>query len=104
MSDKQYHDFFSLYVVVVFFPKDYSGSGKEASMNQKQIGLFLKELRKQKGLTQGQLAEMLGVSDRSVSRWENGNNMPDLSILVFGNSFFFKKHIRCFFRSAALFP
>ena len=45
MSDKQYHDFFSLYVVVVFFPKDYSGSGKEASMNQKQIGLFLKELR-----------------------------------------------------------
>lgn len=31
MSDKQYHDFFSLYVVVVFFPKDYSGSGKEAS-------------------------------------------------------------------------
>lgn len=82
MSDKQYHDFFSLYVVVIFFPKDYSGSGKEASMNQKQIGLFLKELRKQKGLTQGQLAEMLGVSDRSVSRWENGNNMPDLSILV----------------------
>ena len=51
-------------------------------MDQKQIGLFLKELRKQKGLTQGQLAEMLGVSDRSVSRWENGNNMPDLSILV----------------------
>lgn len=51
-------------------------------MNQKQIGLFLKELRKQKGLTQEQLAEMLGVSDRSVSRWENGNNMPDLSILV----------------------
>lgn len=51
-------------------------------MNQKKIGLFLKELRKQKGLTQEQLAEMLGVSDRSVSRWENGNNMPDLSIIV----------------------
>ena len=51
-------------------------------MDQKMIGLFLKELRKQKGLTQGQLAEYLGVSDRSVSRWENGNNMPDLSILV----------------------
>ena len=65
MSDKQYHGVFSLYVVVVFFPKDYSGNGKEASMNQKQVGLFLKELRKQKGLTQGQLAEMLGVSDRS---------------------------------------
>lgn len=51
-------------------------------MDQKQIGLFLKELRKQKGVTQGQLAEMLGVSDRSVSRWENGSSMPDLSILV----------------------
>ncbi len=51
-------------------------------MDQKQIGLFLKELRKQKGLTQGQLAEMMGVSDRTVSRWENGKNMPDLSILV----------------------
>lgn len=82
MSDKQYHDFFSLYVVVFSFPKDYSGSEKEVSMNQKQIGLFLKELRKQKGLTQRQLAEILGVSDRSVSRWESGNNMPDLSILV----------------------
>ena len=44
-------------------------------MDQKQIGLFLKELRKQKGITQGQLAEQLNVSDRTVSRWENGNNM-----------------------------
>lgn len=34
--------------LVVFFPKECSGSGKETSMNQKQIGLFLKELRKQK--------------------------------------------------------
>lgn len=51
-------------------------------MDQKQIGLFLKELRKQKGLTQEQLAEMIGVSDRTVSRWETGKNMPDLSILV----------------------
>ena len=51
-------------------------------MDQKQIGLFLRTLRKQKGLTQGQLAEYLNVSDRSVSRWENGNNLPDLSILV----------------------
>lgn len=82
LSDKQYRGFFSLYVVVFFLTKDYSGSGKEASMDQKQIGLFLKELRKQKGLTQGQLAEKMGVSDRTVSRWENGNNMPDLSILV----------------------
>ena len=51
-------------------------------MDQKKIGSFLKELRKEKGLTQEQLAERLKVSSRSVSRWETGNNMPDLSILV----------------------
>lgn len=51
-------------------------------MDQKNIGSFMKELRKQKGLTQEQLAKKFNVSDRTVSRWENGNNMPDLSILV----------------------
>ena len=51
-------------------------------MNQKKIGSFLRELRTQKGLTQEQLAEKLNVSGRTVSRWENGNNMPDLSIIV----------------------
>ena len=51
-------------------------------MDQKRIGSFLRELRKEKDLTQGQLAEQLNVSDRTVSRWENGNNMPDLSVLV----------------------
>ena len=51
-------------------------------MDQKQIGAFLKELRKQKGLTQEQLAEKFYVSNRSVSRWENGNNLPDLCTLV----------------------
>lgn len=51
-------------------------------MEQRKIGLFLKELRKEKGITQVQLAEQFNVSNRTVSRWENGNNMPDLSILV----------------------
>ncbi len=51
-------------------------------MDQKKIGNFLKELRKEKGLTQEQLAEKFCVSNRSVSRWENGSNMPDLSVLV----------------------
>lgn len=51
-------------------------------MDQKKIGSFLKELRKEKGMTQEQLAEHFGVSDRTVSRWENGNNMPDLDILI----------------------
>ena len=51
-------------------------------MDQKKIGVFLKELRKEKGLTQEQLAERFSVSGRTVSRWENGNNMPDLDILI----------------------
>lgn len=51
-------------------------------MDQIKIGNFLKELRKEKGLTQEQLAEHFNVSSRTVSRWENGNNMPDISILV----------------------
>lgn len=51
-------------------------------MDQKRIGSFLKELRKEKGITQEQFAEILGVSGRTVSRWETGNNMPDISLLV----------------------
>lgn len=46
------------------------------------IGEFLKELRKEKELTQQQFAEILNVSNRTVSRWENGNNMPDLDVLI----------------------
>lgn len=51
-------------------------------MDQIQIGSFLKTLRLEKSLTQEQLAEQFGVTGRTVSRWENGNNMPDISILV----------------------
>lgn len=51
-------------------------------MNPKEIGRFLKELRNEKEITQEQLAEILGVSGRTVSRWETGTNLPDLSILV----------------------
>lgn len=51
-------------------------------MDQKKIGSFLKELRKEKGITQEQFAEELGVTGRTVSRWETGNNMPDISLLV----------------------
>ena len=50
-------------------------------MDQIKIGTFLKLLRKEKNLTQEQLAEQLGVSNRTVSRWENGNNMLDISLL-----------------------
>lgn len=51
-------------------------------MNPKKAGQFLKELRRERNLTQEQLAEIFNVSSRSVSRWETGTNLPDLSILV----------------------
>ncbi len=51
-------------------------------MDQIKVGSFLKELRKGKELTQQQLAEKLNVSDRTVSRWETGSNMPDIAMLV----------------------
>ena len=51
-------------------------------MDQAKIGRFLQELRKEKGLTQEQLAERFYVARRTVSRWETGSNLPDLDILV----------------------
>ncbi len=47
-----------------------------------KIGKYLQELRKEKGLTQEQLAEKMYVDRRTVSRWETGSNMPDLEVLV----------------------
>lgn len=54
--------------------------GKEKFMNQKKIGEFIAECRKAKKLTQSELAESLGVTEKSISNWENGRNMPDLSL------------------------
>ena len=51
-------------------------------MDQKKVGLFLKTLPKEKNMTQEVLAETLNVSSRTVSRWETGSNMPDISLLV----------------------
>ena len=51
-------------------------------MDQVKIGSFLKELRKEKNLTQENLAEKLNVSNRTISRWETGSNMPDIGLLI----------------------
>ena len=50
-------------------------------MDQVQTGKFIAELRKEKSLTQAQLGELLGVTNKTISRWENGNYMPDLAVL-----------------------
>jgi len=49
-------------------------------VNQEKIGKFIAENRKKQKMTQEQLAEKLGITDRAVSNWENGKNMPDLSM------------------------
>ena len=49
-------------------------------MNQEKIGKFIANMRKEKKLTQQDLAEKLNVSDRTIGNWENGRNMPDLSL------------------------
>lgn len=49
-------------------------------MNQEKIGKYIAKCRKEKKLTQEQLAEKLGVTNKSISRWENGKTMPDVSM------------------------
>ena len=51
-------------------------------MNQEKIGKFIAECRKKKNLTQEKLAEQLNISDRAVSKWERGLNLPDASLML----------------------
>lgn len=50
-------------------------------MDQKKIGAFIAQCRKEKNLTQMQLAELLEITSQAVSKWENGRGMPDVSLL-----------------------
>ena len=50
-------------------------------MDQKKTGKFISTLRKEKNLTQAALAEKLGISNRTISKWENGDGMPDIALL-----------------------
>lgn len=51
-------------------------------MDQVKIGRFIAERRKANGFTQAQLAEKLSITDRAVSKWENGKSLPDSSIML----------------------
>lgn len=70
-------------------------------MDQKRIGAFIAQCRKEKNLTQIQLAELLGITNQAVSKWENGRGMPDMSLLqslcdaleISLNEFFSGEHI-----------
>lgn len=50
-------------------------------MDQEKIGRFIAKCRKEKGLTQAEIGEKLGVTYKAVSKWENGRSMPDISIM-----------------------
>lgn len=50
-------------------------------MDQIKIGRFIAQLRKERNMTQRDLAEQLGITDRAVSKWENGRGLPDLSLI-----------------------
>ena len=51
-------------------------------MDQNKIGKFIAACRKEQGMTQANLAEKLGISDRAVSKWETGKSMPDSGIML----------------------
>ena len=50
-------------------------------MNQEKVGKLIALKRKEKGLTQEQLAEKLGITNKAVSKWETGKSMPDLAVI-----------------------
>ena len=51
-------------------------------MNQEKVGNFIAQCRKEKKLTQTQLAEKLNISNKTISKWETGRGMPDSSIML----------------------
>ncbi|MBQ2744451.1 MAG: helix-turn-helix transcriptional regulator [Lachnospiraceae bacterium] len=51
-------------------------------MDTKQIGRFLKELRKSENMTQEELGDRVGVTNKTISKWENGNYMPPIDVLM----------------------
>ena len=57
-------------------------------MDMKKIGAFLAELRKEKNLTQDELGEQIGVTNKTVSRWENGNYLPPVEMLQILSEFY----------------
>ena len=50
-------------------------------MNQEKIGKFILKLRKEKNMSQLDLADKIGVTDRAISKWENGKGLPDISLM-----------------------
>lgn len=58
------------------------GQGGRLDMDQIKIGKFIASCRKKQGMTQVKLAEKLGITDRAISKWENGKSLPDSGIMM----------------------
>lgn len=67
-------------MVLMKAPKN-SRTGGDEKMDQKRAGAFIAAMRKGKGFIQAELAEKLGVTDKSVSKWECGRCLPDASLM-----------------------
>ena len=59
-----------------------SRQAEDMTMDTKQIGRFLKELRKSEKMTQEELGDRVGVTNKTISKWENGNYMPPIDVLM----------------------
>lgn len=68
------------YVCLVSYNRDIK-TEEVLEVDTKKIGMFLKELRNENGMTQEQLGEKIGVSNKTISRWETGNYMPPVDCL-----------------------
>lgn len=59
-----------------------SRQAEDMTMDTKVIGKFLKELRRERKMTQEELGGMVGVTNKTISKWENGNYMPPIDVLM----------------------
>ena len=59
-----------------------NGERRNGTMDQIKIGAFIAKKRKEQNLTQAQVAEKLGITDRAVSKWETGRSLPDASVML----------------------
>ena len=51
-------------------------------MAQENVGAFMQKMRREKGMTQKELADILHISDKTISKWERGNGFPEISLLL----------------------
>lgn len=81
---RKWQRIFAFYAPWVCFEPDcvYNPIYKEVIfMDQNRIGAFIAKMRREQGLTQRELADMLGISDKTVSKWERGYGMPEISLM-----------------------